>query len=298
MKKTAILATAKGYKPEHVKPWVESLKSSGFDGKVFIFMYDKSETELENYFTQNGFYVLFNEELGFTHIATQRFIDYANFLSFDVCSDIDYVIHTDIRDVIFQDNPDTWIRTNLRDTHHILATSEGITYNHEDWNGDGLQAQFGEEVFEKYKNVETLCSGIIGGRKHMIIELFKLMYELASYSTQPDGFIDQHFYNLAIRESFAKHTYISSPQDSWNINFGTMVAIPFNSPEWSSGDKSMFNGFKRERNGSYKDNLLYAVPQMIDGKICNELGVPYTLVHQYDRYPQWAQQILETCELL
>ena len=298
MKKTAILATAKGYTPEQVRPWVETLKSSGYDGKVFIIMYNKEEVELEKYFVDNGFTVEFCEELGITHIATQRFINYANLLSSDKCKDVDMVIHTDIRDVIFQENPDTWLRNHLRSSHHILATSEGITYNHEDWNGDGLQAQFGETVFQKYKDYETLCSGIIAGRKHVITELFKLMYDLAFYSAQPDGFIDQHFYNLAIRESFSKHTHISSPTETWNINFGTMVAIPLGNPNWSTGDKSIYSGFNRERSGSYNDNLLYDVPQLIDGKVCNELGVPYTIVHQYDRYPEWSKQILETCELL
>jgi protein YibB len=291
---TLIIAAASGYTPDNVRPWVESLKSSGYTSKVCIVMYetlDGSEIALENYFKESGFHIFKTNATGETHIATQRFNDYAEVLESDYGNDVELVIHTDIRDVIFQENPETWLRTNLRARDHILATSEGITYNHEDWNGDGLQTQFGESVFEEFKNVETLCSGIIAGQKKIVTELFKTMYELAFYATNPDGFVDQHFYNLAIRKIYPEYTHISSPSESWNINFGTMVAIPFNDPNWSSGNTSAYSGYSRERSGNYLDNMLSSIPQFIDGKVCNELGVPYTIVHQYDRYSEWGNQI-------
>jgi hypothetical protein len=294
MGKTAILAAASGYTPEQVKPWVESLKSSGFDGKVFIVMYETQnglETELANYFDKSGFHVSVSKPTGETHIATQRFLDYAKLLESEHCSDVDLVIHTDIRDVIFQENPDTWLRLSMRKKSHILATSEGVTFNHEDWNGDGLQLQFGLNTFEKLKNVETLCSGIIAGKKHIVANLFKTMYELAFFSATPDGFVDQHFYNLAIREVYSEYTHISTPEEPWNINFGTMVALPLTNSEWSTGDKSVYSGFDRKRSGSYNDHLLFPIPQFIDGKVCNELGVPYAIVHQYDRFPEWGNEI-------
>ena len=300
-KTTIILAAASGYKPEQVKPWAESLKRTGYDGMVGIVMYETAdgiETELAEYFKENDFYIFMAKPEGKTHIATQRFNDYAKVLESEHCDNVDLVIHTDIRDVIFQENPDTWLRSNLRVRDHILATSEGITYNNEDWNGDGLQTQFGDEIFEEFKNVETLCSGIIAGQKKIVTELFKTMYELAFYSATPDGFVDQHFYNLAIRKIYSEYTHISSPEESWNINFGTMVAIPFNDPNWSSGNATVYNNLVRERSGNYLDNMLSPVPQFIDGQVCNELGVPYVIVHQYDRYPQWGNEILKKCELL
>lgn len=298
---TVILAAASGYTPDNVKPWVESLQNSGYDGKVCIIMYetvDNSETVLVEYFKENGFHIFLAKPIGDTHIATQRFLDYANLLETEYCKDVDLVIHTDIRDVIFQENPENWLRSNLQRYTHIIATGEGITYNHEDWNGDGLQTQFGENVFEEFKNVETLCSGIIAGRKKMIIELFKTMYELAFYSAAPDGFVDQHFYNLAIRKSYSDYTHISSPSESWNINFGTMVAIPFNDPNWSTTNATAYNGYRRERTGNYVDNMLSPVPQLIDGKVCNELGVPYAIVHQYDRYQPWKEVLLDSLNIV
>ena len=298
---TVILAAASGYTPDNVKPWVESLQNSGYDGKVCIIMYetvDNSETALAEYFKENGFHIFLAKPIGDTHIATQRFLDYANLLESDYCKDVDLVIHTDIRDVIFQENPENWLRSNLQRYTHIIATGEGITYNHEDWNGDGLQTQFGENVFEEFKDVETLCSGIIAGRKNMIIELFKTMYELAFYSAQPDGFVDQHFYNLAIRKSYSDYTHVSSPSESWNINFGTMVAIPLSDPNWSSTNATAYNGYRRERTGNYVDNMLSPVPQLIDGKVCNELGVPYAIVHQYDRYQPWKEVLLDSLNIV
>jgi hypothetical protein len=297
MGKTAILAAVKGYVTEQVKPWVESLKKSGYNDKVFIIMYDKNEIELANYFIENEFQIFYATHTEETHIATQRFLDYSKLLESDLCKDVDLVIHTDIRDIIFQENPDTWLRNNMEKNKHILATSEGITYNHEDWNGDGLQNQFGESIFERYKDIEALCSGIIAGRKKIIIGLFNTIYDLAFFAQQPDGFIDQHFYNLAIHESYLDFTQISTPEESWNINFGTMVSIPLLSPDWSTGEKTEYNNYDRKRTGSYIDNMLYPIPQFIDGKVCNELGVPYTIVHQYNRYPLWGETLLETLNI-
>jgi len=298
MGKTAILAAASGYTSEQVKPWVETLKQTGFDGKVFIVMYNENEIELINYFKENGFFVFMSTPTGETHIATQRFLDYTKIIESELCSEVDLVIHTDIRDVIFQENPDTWLRLIMKKNHHILATSEGITYNHEDWNGDGLQTQFGTNVFERLKHEETLCSGIIAGRKHIVANLFKTMYEMAFFSVQPDGFVDQHFYNLAIREVYSEYTHISTPEEPWNINFGTMVAIPLTNPDWSTGEKTAYTGYDRKRSGTYLENMLHEVPQFIDGKVCNELGVPYAIVHQYDRYPLWGETLLETLNIV
>lgn len=289
--KTAIITAAKGYTIHDVKPWTESLKTSGFIGKKFVVLYEPSD-EIAEYFKENDFNVLIGTDDNMSHIATQRFRDYANLLSSEHGKDIDLVIHTDIRDVIFQNDPEKWLTKNIGN-YHIIASGEGVTYRHEDWNGDGIQTHYGKEIFDEIIDEETLCSGIIAGRREAFIKLCQTVYELAFFSNDPSGFADQHFYNLAIRKSFSDITKIASADSSWTLNCGTMVAIPFTSPDWSTGPRTAHSSYERFRKGSYVENMLTGLPAINNNKAITPTGEEYFIVHQYDRYLPWKEQLLE-----
>jgi hypothetical protein len=289
--KTAILAAAKGYTPEQVNPWVESLKSTGFDGKVFILLYEE-DIELADYFKSHNFHVMIAQERGETHMATQRFIDYAELLKSDYCKDIEIAIHTDIRDVIFQGNPADWVIENIGDKH-IIATGEGVTYRHEDWNGDGIERQFGKHVYLELADKETYCSGIIAGRKDMLIRLFETIYEISYYATDQNGFVDQHFYNIALRWTFDEVTKFVPADTDWVANLGTLIALPLQNAMWSTAPRTPYNSYERIRSGTYIDNMLVDLPYMnSSNQVCTPDGIPYTIIHQYDRYQPWKEKLL------
>jgi len=289
-KKVAIIAAAKGYTVEQIQPWVESLKKTNFAGKTFVIVYDENIT-IKNFLDRNGIVVLQGEDKGLTNIATQRFQDYMWLLESGHTKDYDLIIHTDIRDVIFQTDPGKWLTENIED-NLIIATGEGIKYLHEDWNGDGMQQHFGKETFDEFSNEETICSGIIAGEKNALIDLFKTIYELAFFSSDPGGFIDQHFHNIAIRKVFSNIAKVVPADEDWVCNCGTMIAIPMNSPDWSSASKTPYNSFERIRKGKYVDNMLVSLPIMKEGKVCTPSGKPYSIVHQYDRYIPWRNELI------
>jgi hypothetical protein len=116
---------------------------------------------------------------------------------------------------------------------------------------------------------------------------------MSFYSGAPDGFNDQHFHNIAIRKVFSNITNIPTAQSSWTANLGTLIAIPMNSPDWSSSPRTVYNSYERFRKGTFVENMLVALPQMIDGKVCTPSGKPYAIVHQYDRYQPWKEELLE-----
>lgn len=290
--KTAILAAAGGYTPTDVKPWTESLVQSGFDGKVFVVVYDNN-IELMDYFKSHNFYVLQTNNRGDHNVATQRFEDYIHLLNNEITSDIDLFLHTDIRDVVFQSNPDAWLRGNIGDSL-IVATAEGCLYKHEDWNGDGMQKQFGKEIYDKVANKETLCSGIIGGTREGLISLFTTVLEISWYAAEPWGFVDQHFFNLAIRFVFEDVTKIIPADSPWVLNCGTMIAIPMNTPDWSSGPRTAYNSYERFRTGAFIENMLSDLPYLdSENLVCTPKGEPYAIVHQYDRFGEWKELLLE-----
>jgi len=287
--KTAIIAAIKGYNIEIVRPWIESLNATGYSGKIGIVLYDENE-ELASYLVSKGANVFITQLEQITNIATQRFRDYYHLLQTPNFSDVEWIIHTDIRDVIFQSNPENYLQNINRP---IVATGEGVTYRNEDWNGEGLQYCYGNNVYNSMADVETLCSGIIAGKKHEISDLFKTIYELAFYTPEPNAFADQHYYNLAIRKIYDEITECVPADQPWVANLGTLIALPMLNPNWSTGPRTPNRSYERFRKGTYIENMLVKLPQMIDGKVCTPTGVPYTIVHQYDRYKPWADILLK-----
>jgi hypothetical protein len=287
-----IFASAYGYTVDTVKPWMESLKASKFSGKVFVIVYNPTDTTLMDYFKENGIFVFSGNFTGETNMATQRFIDYAGILRGEYAKDIDLVITTDIRDVVFQNDPGVWLQNNIQD-FDLIASGEGVMFNHEDWNGDTLEKQFGRDMFLELADKETLCSGVIAGKKSMIIKLFETIYELAFFAEDPAAFVDQIFYNVAIYKVFSEKTRIASSNLDWAANLGTIKALPENNDKWSLGTESAYNKFKRERtNKTYSEVLMHKIPEMKGDLIYSESGRPYAIVHQYDRYEPWKKILL------
>ena len=288
----AILASAYGYTSEHVKPWLESLRKTKFGGKVFVIVYNPQDDELLEYLKANDVFCFVGQLNGESNMATQRFLEYTQMLNSEYAKDVDYVITTDIRDVIFQKDPGVWVQNNIQD-FDLIATSEGVTFRHEDWNGDNLEKHFGKNMFLKLADKETICSGIIAGKKPMMIELFKTVYDLAFFSNDPGAFVDQIFYAIAIYEIFYEKTKIVSATEDWVANLGTLKAIPENSPTWSTASRSHYSSYERIRkNKSFIEAMKCNVPEMTNGLVIADNGKPFTIIHQYDRYQPWKEKLL------
>ena len=286
-----ILASVYGYGPEQIKPWVESLKATKFGGKVFVVVYNPQDSILLDYLKENGIFTFTSELNGDTNMATQRFLEYSEILKSEYTNDVDAFITTDIRDVIFQSDPGVWLKNNIQD-YDLVATSEGVTFRHEDWNGDNLELHLGKNLYLKLADKETLCSGIIAGKKEMLIKLFQTVYELAFFSNDPGAFVDQIFYAAAIYEVFADKTKIVPAGDNWCANLGTLKAIPESSQDWSMGSRSQHNSFERIRKvKTFNEALSCAIPTMENGRVVNEKKQPYVIVHQYDRYQPWKEEL-------
>ncbi len=289
----AIFSSLYNYDVDQVKPWVESLKKSKFGGKVFVLVYNQVSEELLNYLKSNNIFI-FQSYLNLeTNMATQRFLDWSEMAKKEYCDDVDLIITTDIKDIVFQTDPGLWIKQNIKD-YDLVATSEGVLFRHEDWNGENLEKHFGKNMFNKLIDKETLCSGIIAGKKSTMLKLFNTIYELSFFSENPFDFIDQIFYNIAIYEIFLNKTKIVPAKDNWCANLGTLKAIPENTPEWSTRNTGSLYGYERERNiSTFKDALLCKIPFLKEDLIYAENGKPYSIVHQYNRYEPWNELILK-----
>lgn len=288
-----IIASAYGYSPEQISPWLNSLKKTKFAGKVFVVVYNPQDELLLNYLKENNVHVFIGELNGETNMATQRFIDYVNVLKSDFAKDVEAVIHTDIRDVIFQSDPGIWFANNIKD-YRLMATAEGVTYRHEDWNSNALEKHFGKNMYLKFADRETLCSGIIAGYVKEISHLFTTIYDLAFFSNDPNDFVDQAFYNIAIYETYKDITRIIPAGDNWCANLGTLKAIPELSPDWSTASRTPVLSYERIRkNKTFNEVLKCKIPVLKGDLIYAENDKPYAIVHQYDRFQPWKDLLID-----
>jgi hypothetical protein len=294
--KTCIITAASGYKLEDIKPWAESLTRSGYKGSAVVILYEENQ-EIAEYLGELGIFGFASNLQGLNHICTQRFQDYSLLLKNDYFKDIDYVIHVDIRDVIFQTDPEEWLLQNIGDSQ-ILATSEGVTHRHEDWNGEGIQQNFGVDHYNNIADQEILCAGIIAGKRDTLIHLFTTLFELSFYTADLKGFTDQYHYNLAIRTIYKDVTKIIPADQPWVANLSTLIAIPLQSPEWSTGPRTNALSYERFRKGTFVENMKAEMPIMEGGIVYTADRHPYAIVHQYDRYAPWQKEILERLELV
>ena len=101
--KYTIVGCITKYSVDDIKPYVESIKQSGFKGEKLMLVYDVSK-EVVEYLDNNG-WLIAQSELQ-EHIILQRFRDmYALLQQYQT----DVIIWTDVKDVIFQKDPTDWL---------------------------------------------------------------------------------------------------------------------------------------------------------------------------------------------
>ena len=114
MAKDLILGVVDNYDWDKIKYWANSIDQSGFDGYKALIVYNM-DSATARILTEKQFMLIgsseYDETKGFTfngqkHIMVDRFLHIHNFLSMlERPMDVDRVIITDVRDVVFQTNP-------------------------------------------------------------------------------------------------------------------------------------------------------------------------------------------------
>jgi hypothetical protein len=257
-----VISTITRFYPKDIEPWVESLNRSGFTGKRMVVVYDVPQ-ETINYLKQNHFDV-FGSQLQH-HLFNQRFRDTAIVLQNYEC---DRIIWTDIRDVIFQSNPTTWL--NKYQEKPIIACSEAVKLGDDDWAQVCAGTSFKME-WNWLQHEESFCAGTILGDKEHIMDLFHNIFRWGITGENPAQAADQPAYNILIKQKQFKDIVQFVPQESaLAVQMGTTYI------------KKDFFG----------DKLMEPTPLVLeDGTVTNQKGEPFCIVHQYDRDPKLKEVI-------
>lgn len=276
--KDLIIGGASNYNWNILKYWVNSINKSGFMGdKVLVLMNCDKDTVQK--VINAGFIVIGfqqDSEGNLTYPQTgraphvERFLQIYNHL---LKNEYRFVITTDVKDVVFQANPIHYIETYIGDKNLIFA-SESMIYKDEPWGNQNLLETYGPVIHERFKNNEIFNVGVLAGRGKQMRDLILNIF--IATQGRPIPICDQSTFNFMISMSPYTETslYLKS-EDAWAAQLGT------------TADPSKIQQFR--------PFLLEPEPIFNKNKkmVLNSKGIPFTIVHQYDRVPEWRKMIEE-----
>jgi hypothetical protein len=270
MAKNLIIGAFSGYDYDQLKPWVESIGRCGFDGDKVLIVGQASQETIDKLLEQNVKVVPMKPSNSPIHVA--RFLSIYDFLK-DHWHEYEYVVTTDVKDVYFQTNPINWMKNNIASHSFLVAGSESMLYKDEPWGNDNLLHAYGPYVHELYKDKEIYNVGTIGGSSDYVKDL---MFNIFTNATnRPIAICDQAVYNVLLQTvPYSDITFFAKQIDGWACQAGTTV---------DPSKIESFRPFLTEKEPIFEDGVV---------KTCD--GVPFAIVHQYDRVPAWKKFVRES----
>lgn len=261
-----ILTTLTKYTIKDIQPFVLSLNKSGYSGKKIALVYD-IEDETYAFLKSNG-WELFEGVLS-EHIILQRFKDaYYLITNFYEGHEKEPILWVDIKDIVFQKNPQDWIERNMKKP--IMAFSECVLLKDDDWAVVNSGTSFPME-WEWMKHKISYCAGTIVGEAKQLADLFLHIYRWSRTTSNPDQLSDQAAFNVLINLSNFKHiVQFVNQEEGFVTQLGTVLI----------------------KKDVFKEKLIEPSPNFKNNKFYNSNGNEFYLIHQYDRHPHLKEIII------
>lgn len=272
-KKDLIIGAYNRLTIQDLKPWLLSIKESGFKGDVVLIASNVPDFDINDVKqTAPEVQVLSVRTENTMLIHMVRFFYIYDFLKKNK-DQYRFVVSTDVRDVVFQKNPIEWLeeRDSVKRID-IVAQSESLKIKDEEWNRDNIKTNFGDYFYQDISENEIYNVGILAGRSEWICDLCFHIYQYSL--NRKDWVADQAAYNMLLSfEPWKSHTQYVNLSNAWALN-----AHVTHKPEVC--DK-------------LKPFMLEETPYMKDGIVYNSDGKPFYIIHQYDREPSWRDFYLK-----
>jgi hypothetical protein len=273
--KDLIVGCATNYDWSKLKYWINSINESGFTGDKFLVLMNCDKETVQKVTDADFSIIAFNQDANgnLTYeskmmVHVERFYHIYQLLR---DNEYRYVITTDVKDVIFQKNPSEWLEINLPEGHEDLVfSSESMRYKDEPWGNQNLLETFGPQIYEDFKKNTIFNVGVLAGRGYAMRDL--MMNIFASCIHRPIKICDQSTFNFLISQHpYLKTSMYTKSEDGWACQLGT------------TADPSKIEQFR--------PFLLEPSPKLDGDKVVTSEGIEYTIVHQYDRVPEWKKVI-------
>jgi hypothetical protein len=280
-KSDVVVGCISGYCFEQIAPWVRSLDTCGFRGRRVVIHYrvdsrTVAELKRRGYETYDASSLhstanrILKRNARAREISVNRFYYIWYFLSqVAVAPEGRYLITTDVRDVVFQRNPSLWLEQNLG-KKRLVVGCESLRYEDEPWGAETMPECYGPHVWKAYQRNLVYNAGTIAGEFRTMLDLCLQVYFLSPGDRVL--YSDQQALNLLLGSAvYREITCFASSEDGWACQAGT-IANP--------GLLQMV-----------RQHLTCPAP-LFDGEfVRTSAGEIFTLVHQYDRVPEWDMPV-------
>jgi hypothetical protein len=263
-----ILGYIHNYGPSQCWNWVRSLELSGFSGDIVMLVGDCTKETVEWLRSRNikvfGYEAPYGNFVNtLPHAAVvSRFYMANQFLNMNR-GIYDWVMLSDVKDVIFQRNPaDFWNDCSSSfNGEWIIAACEDLLYRDEPWGNENMKQSF-PEAYNIMKREPIYNAGTLSGTVKIMEDFFLKVFLLCKHN--PIHNPDQSAVNILL-ETY--DPYYTDHSDPWACQLGTSM------------DPLKWDNFKK--------NFLADPPKYNPetGIVTTADDKPYVIVHQYDRIP-------------
>jgi hypothetical protein len=260
--KNLIIGGFTNYGINQLKPWVLSAKEVADENTDVVLVAGNTSKETTDWLHEQGVIVVPMMMVQNVPPHVLRFISIYDYL-YHNWQDYQYVVTTDVKDVYFQSNPFAVCKAFRQ--HKLVIATEGLKYKHEPWGDDNLKQAYGPYVYGQFMDNEIFNVGTFGGTSEYVKDMVFNIFTNALH--KPIAICDQAVFNVLINTEPYKSIVLKT--HFWACEAGTVA------------DPSKIDLFR--------PNLLCGEPIFKDGIVTTDLGVPYAIVHQYDRVPEWKK---------
>tara|TARA_R110000772_G_scaffold48017_3_gene109493 strand:+ start:1696 stop:2610 length:915 start_codon:yes stop_codon:yes gene_type:complete len=256
MMKNLVIAGYSGYNSlEKVENFIESFLKVKLPHDEIIICFSGDETEINKYLDKHLI-----KQVKLEDVSGSKYVSRFKWFSDVIDTEVyDKVLCADIRDVVFQYNPFTWMFDFKK--RPLLVCDEGMKHKDEPWNQMTMQGAF-PNVKDEMMNFNVFNVGVLGGDAYYVKSMCKRVFERCLTApafhryngVKLEVVPDQVAFSILVNfESPNGQNQHLSNKDSWCL---TCASVEYSTKE----------------------------VKVIGGKICNMQGQEYCLVHQYDRW--------------
>lgn len=254
-----------------IKVWSKSFKKHS-DGEVILLCANSNENEIK-----------MCEDLGIiaipvivSDLSQINHKRLENTLEFLKTTDIDLFVVTDVFDVLFQSDP--FHKMDL--SYNIFLGTEGIKVSQEPWNRDVINKVF-PEYSEKCLDNDIICSGVIGGKRDSLINLYDRLFSMCENGLDGHNIKDQAALIIMVVNNEIDNLKIFEMTEGWTLHCAV------------GGPTQFFEGW------GIKNNLLKrygGVAKLIGDEVLTHTDLKYDIVHQFNRIPSWNDILIKEYE--
>lgn len=282
MNRKLLLSNSKGLGLSDLKNWIISASNVQTDYDIALILLD-NVPEILDFCTYKGVnvYAMFESE----HLGGQDYFYYRPKLVSRILKNVsdqyDYVLTTDVKDVVFQEDPFPKLIAKMGNKD-ALFTSENIVIAAEPWNQNVLFQLFGGEVCDKVREFDVINSGVMFGRPNFLADVNRLMYDITHCLTgekiRDQAALQYLYYFLDL----VKERSILSDGNDYIV---THLAV--------AGPTHYYDAW------NFRTSLKCGHAEMDEQNVIvkNPNGNVYSIIHQYNRCERWNELINKKYEL-